>query len=99
MYLDDRVETPSGYATALATMQSLADQGIRIIAPAFPYLLAIDNATRAIVPSDYTIAAQKAGLKFITWSLERSGPLANVKKNGDYYYSTIADVISYDGQM
>jgi glycerophosphoryl diester phosphodiesterase len=99
MYLDDRVETEAGYKTAVAAMQDIATKGVKIIAPAFPYLLAVDNTTKKIVPSDYAIAAQKAGLKFITWSLERSGPLANVAKSKDYYYSTIASVIKTDGQI
>ena len=99
MYLDDRVDTPAGYKTAVASMQDIANKGVKIIAPSFPNLLAVDNATQKIMPSDYAIAAQKAGLKFITWSLERSGPLAYVAKNKDSYYSTIASVIKTDGQM
>ncbi|KAK4981032.1 hypothetical protein LTR28_008492 [Elasticomyces elasticus] len=99
MYLDDRVETDAGYKAAVAAMQDIANQGVKLIAPAFPYLLAVDNSTKKIVPSDYAIAAQKAGLKFITWSFERSGPLAKVAKAKDYYYSTILDVIKTDGQM
>jgi glycerophosphoryl diester phosphodiesterase len=99
VFLDERVETLDGYIAAVAGMQDLANKGVKIIAPAFPFLLQVNATTKQIVPSNYTIAAQKAGLKFITWSLERSGPLANVAKNKDYYYNTILDVIKTDGQM
>lgn len=99
VYLDERVDTEAGYKKAVETMPEIARMGVKIIAPSFPYLLTVNNATKQIVPSDYAIAAQKVGLKIITWTLERSGPLANVAKNKDYYYSTIASLIKTDGQM
>jgi glycerophosphoryl diester phosphodiesterase len=99
MYLDERTDTPAGLSAAVAGMQDLANKGVKIIAPAIPWLLSVDPATKKIVPSDYAKAAQKAGLKIVTWSLERSGPLANVGKLKDYYYETLWDVIRSDGQM
>lgn len=47
-----------------------------------------------IVPSQYTLAAREAGLSVITWTLERSGPLAN---GGDWYFQTISDLTANDG--
>ncbi|EPQ30839.1 uncharacterized protein PFL1_01737 [Pseudozyma flocculosa PF-1] len=101
IFLDERTDTPEGLvnATALSTMQSIAAQGVQIIAPAFPWLLTVDNATNEIVPSEYAKNAKEAGLKIITWSLERSGPLAKVASGKDYYYTTLWSVIKSDGQL
>ena len=99
IFLDERVETPQGYDAAVASMANLTAQGVKIVAPAFPYLLAVDNATEEIVPSTYAEAAKSAGLKIITWSLERSGPLATVNATQNYYYSTLLSIIKTDGQM
>ena len=45
------------------------------------------------MPSAYTIKAKEAGLKLITWTLERSGPLEN---GGGWYFQTIKDVTNSD---
>ena len=37
-----------------------------------------------------------AGLDIITWTLERSGPLAT---GGGWYYQTVANAIDNDGDM
>lgn len=94
VYLDERVDTPEGYEAAVAGMDDLARQGVRIIAPPTFALVTLDEEA-AIVPSDYARAAQQAGLEIITWTLERSGPLA---QGGGYYYDSIAPNISHDGQ-
>lgn len=95
VYLDARVDTPEGYQEAVQGMAELARQGVRIVAPPIFALLALDAGQR-IVPSDYAIAARRAGLELITWTLERSGPLLG---GGGYYYSSIAPVIDNDGDM
>jgi glycerophosphoryl diester phosphodiesterase len=101
VFLDDRVNTPAGYAAAVAGMQDLADQGVRIVAPPIWTLLEV-NGEGEIVPSPYAVAAKAAGLDIITWSLERSGPLAN---GGGSYYQTLngstgrPSVINNDGDM
>lgn len=95
VYLDGRVNTPEGYAAAVASMQDLADQGVRTVAPPIATLLEVD-AERKIVPSAYAVAAKAAGLGIIAWSLERSGPLAG---GGDSYYRTLKSVIDNDGDM
>jgi glycerophosphoryl diester phosphodiesterase len=99
IYLDDRVNTAAGYQIAVQGMNNLTDQGIVIVAPSFNYLLAVDNSTKEIVPSTYAVAARAAGLKIITWSIERSGPLANVAANKDSYYTTLYSAIKTDGQL
>ncbi|WP_044985649.1 glycerophosphodiester phosphodiesterase family protein [Sorangium cellulosum] len=93
VYLDSRVDTPEGYAEAVSGMESLAAQGVKIVAPPLFALVTLDRGGE-IVPSDYADAAKAAGLDIITWTLERSGPLAS---GGDYYYQSVADGIDNDG--
>jgi glycerophosphoryl diester phosphodiesterase len=69
MYQDEN------FKATLKNMKSLADAGVNIIAPPIYALLTLDSSG-AIVPSDYATFAKQAGLDIITWSLERSGPLA-----------------------
>ncbi|KAL8975023.1 MAG: hypothetical protein Q9197_000756 [Variospora fuerteventurae] len=96
VYLDERVDTPEGYANATASLAELAARGVQIVAPAFFALTKVDNATGAIVPSEYALAAKAAGLEIVTWSLERSGWL---NKGGDYYYQYVMPVINNDGDL
>ena len=49
-----------------------------------------------IVPSELAIQAKAAGLKIITWTIERSGPLVN---GGGWYYQSIGDITNSDGVM
>jgi glycerophosphoryl diester phosphodiesterase len=57
----------------------------------------MDNKT--IIPSSYATTAKNAGLLIVPWTFERSGPLANVAANGDYYYTSIAAATHTDGQL
>jgi glycerophosphoryl diester phosphodiesterase len=95
VYLDERVDTPEGYLNATASLPQLAKDGVKIVAPAFFALTKLDSKNK-IVPSEYAIAAKKAGLDIITWSFERSGTLSG---GGDYYYQYVAPVINNDGDM
>ncbi len=100
VYLDARDETLEGFdpmkpETLKPTMQELADAGVKIIAPPL-WMLVTGGEDSTIVPSPYAEEAKKAGLKIITWSLERSGPLAT---GGGWYYQSIADVVNDDGDM
>lgn len=104
VYLDDRDEVwdedeakidPMDPATYKPTMAELADMGVKYIAPPLWMLVTLD-AEKQIVPSAYAKAAKDAGLKIITWSLERSGPLVG---GGGYYYQSIADAVHSDGVM
>lgn len=100
IFLDERGDTSAGYATAIAGMADLKAQGINIISPQFPVLLTLSGENNStIVPSSYANAAKAAGLDVIAWSFERSGPLARVAANDDYYYLSIAQDIHYDGQL
>ncbi|GAA0303234.1 glycerophosphodiester phosphodiesterase family protein [Rhodovulum strictum] len=101
VYLDDRYEAeteieglidPMDPATFKPTMQELADMGVRYIAPPTWMLVTIEDGR--IVPSPYAREAKEAGLKIITWTLERSGPLAT---GGGWYFQSIKDVTDNDG--
>ncbi|EAU41800.1 Glycerophosphoryl diester phosphodiesterase [Fulvimarina pelagi HTCC2506] len=99
VFLDDRYETLEGFDpmqpdTFEPTMQSLADDGVQIIAPPLWMLVTTENGET--VPSPYAEAAKEAGLDIIAWSLERSGPLT---EGGGWYYQSIADVTSSDADV
>ncbi|MCK5932490.1 MAG: glycerophosphodiester phosphodiesterase [Fulvimarina manganoxydans] len=99
VYLDNRDETLEGLdpmkpETFEPSMQALADEGVQIIAP--PLWMLVTAKDGEIVPSPYAEAAKAAGLDIITWSLERSGPLAS---GGGWYYQSISDITDSDGDM
>ena len=99
VYLDEDGDTAETLVTATARLPELATRGVKVIAPPFNYLLTVGGENNdTIVPSPYAIAAKEAGLSIISWSFERSGPLADVESTEDYYYSTFASAVSTDGQ-
>lgn len=96
VYLDGRysdetfkVDDPSTWSP---TMEELIIDGVQILAPPTWMLVTVENDK--IVPSVYANAAKAAGLGLITWTLERSGPLAS---GGGWYYQTIEGVTDSDG--
>ena len=100
VYLDGRYNStppidPDDPATFVPSMADLAANGVKIIAPPMWMLVTLDPANR-IVPSAYSMAAKAAGLDIITWTLERSGPLAG---GGGFYYQSVSDVTNNDGDM
>lgn len=92
VYLDD--------ANTVADLPSYNDlvgyktQGIQIVAPPIFALLSTD-ATGRIVPSAYARDAKSAGLGIITWTLERSGLLAD--GNNGFYYQSFDSAIKNEG--
>lgn len=98
VYLDARFRSRSfdtmDASTFKPTMAELKAMGVNYIAPPMWMLVTLDGDR--IVPSAYAKAARAAGLKLITWTLERSGPLKN---GGGWYYKSIRDVTDNDGQM
>jgi glycerophosphoryl diester phosphodiesterase len=50
--------------------------------------------SQTFVPSSYAAAAKAAGLDIITWTLERSGPLAT---GGGYYFQSVTAATNNDG--
>lgn len=95
VYLDGRVDLPGGVDAAIAAMPAVAAAGVRIIAPPTWALVTLD-ANNRIVPSAYARAAKAVGLDIITWTLERSGPLATTGRS-DYYYQSVTPAINNDG--
>lgn len=99
VYLDDRYDEEGFDHTDPSTwkpsMEELAAQGVKIIAPPLWMLVALDDKGE-IVPSAYAKAAKDAELDIITWSLERSGPLS---EGGGWYYQSVKDAIDDDGDM
>lgn len=74
-------------------MYTIKANGVNYIAPPMWVLVKLDENNN-IVPSLYAKAAKDAGLKIITWTLERSGLL---KSGGGWYYQTTTDAINNDG--
>jgi glycerophosphoryl diester phosphodiesterase len=94
VYLDDAntvADLPS-----LSELASYRKQGIRIWAPPIFALLSV-NSQNEIVPSQAARNAKTAGLDIITWTLERSGILANL--NNDFYYQTIQPAVTREGDL
>lgn len=94
VYLDD-ANTPADLPGA-AELDGYKAEGINIVAPPMFALLDVDASGR-IVPSLYAKNAKDAGLDIITWTLERSGILAD--GNNGYYYQTIDSAIKREGDM
>ncbi|MDQ3185135.1 MAG: glycerophosphodiester phosphodiesterase [Pseudomonadota bacterium] len=94
VYLDDAntvAELP--HAAQLAAYKA---EGINIVAPPIFALLDVDGSGN-IVASRYARQAKAAGLDIITWTLERSGILAD-GDNG-FYYQTFDAAIKREGDM
>lgn len=72
------------------------NEGIRIWAPPTLALLTLDGSNRIVV-SQWAHDAKEAGLDIITWTLERSGILAD--GNNGFYYQTIDQAIKREGDL
>jgi glycerophosphoryl diester phosphodiesterase len=94
VYLDD-ANTPADLP-GFAELASYKARGINIWAPPTFALLTTDSLGR-IVPSQAAINAKTAGLDIITWTLERSGILAD--GNNGFYYQTFDSAIKTEGDM
>jgi glycerophosphoryl diester phosphodiesterase len=94
VYLDD--------ANTVADLPSAADlaayraQGIRIVAPPTFALLTADSSGN-ILPSQYARDAKRAGLDIITWTVERSGILAD--GNNGFYFQTFDSAVTREGDL
>jgi glycerophosphoryl diester phosphodiesterase len=94
VYLDDAnvvAELPG-----FAELAGYKAQGINIVAPPIFALLTTDSSGN-IVPSPYAKNAKMAGLDIITWTLERSGVLAD--GNNGFYYQSFDSAIKKEGDM
>jgi glycerophosphoryl diester phosphodiesterase len=86
--------SPMDPATWPHSMAELKEMGVNYIAPPTWMLVTLEEGE--IVPSTLAEEARAAGLEIITWTIERSGPLAN---GGGWYYQSIADITDSDGVM
>ena len=93
VFLDD-ANVPDELPT-LANLQKYKADGVNIWAPPMWALLAVSNGQ--IVPSQYALNAKAAQLDLITWTLERSGILAD--GNNGFYYQTFDSAIKREGDM
>lgn len=84
-------------------LRELVRAGIRIVAPPTWALLTVEHGK--IVPSHYAKAVKAAGLGIITWTLERSGRIAEdvlPTKGTDspsFYYQSTLDALDNDGDI
>lgn len=69
-------------------------KGVKILAPPMQMLVKVEGS--GYVPSNYAVQAKAHGFHLITWTLERSGPLAS---GGGWYYGTSNDYTMKDGDM
>lgn len=95
VYLMDEYDI-AGYsamdeATWPNTMAELKEMGVNYIAPPMWMLVTTENGQ--MVPSTLAKKAKEADLKIITWTLERSGPLAN---GGGWYFQSVKEVTDND---
>ncbi|MEO6714450.1 MAG: glycerophosphodiester phosphodiesterase family protein [Mycobacteriales bacterium] len=93
VYLDDASTTAD--LPGIDELRSYRSEGIRIVAPPIFALLSAEGDR--IVPSTYARNAKLAGLDIITWTLERSGILAD-GANG-FYYQTFDGAIRREGDV
>lgn len=94
VYLDDaNIVAELPHAAQLAAYKA---EGINIVAPPIFALLDVDGNGN-IVASRYARQAKAAGLDIITWTLERSGILAD-GDNG-FYYQTFDSAIRREGDV
>jgi glycerophosphoryl diester phosphodiesterase len=92
VYLDDAntvADLPS-----FATLAGYKAEGINIWAPPI-FALLTDDGHGNIVASQWAKDAKAAGLDIITWTLERSGILAD--GNNGFYYQTFDTAVSREG--
>jgi glycerophosphoryl diester phosphodiesterase len=93
--IDPTDTSPANDATpTLAELQAMYDAGVRVVAPPMWALLTLDDSGR-MVPSQYALDAKTAGLKIITWTLERSGILAD--GDGGWYYQSVNPALNNEG--
>ena len=94
--LDEIVASPP----SVDALRELKDSGVNIVAPPMPMLVTSDGEGR-IVASQYARNAREAGLDIISWSVERSGRIAEdvVPVGGAYYYDTTAEALGNDGDV
>jgi len=86
VYLDsiDATLSPPIPRQTKAQLAALKAAGVQILAPPMNALLAV-NAAGQVVPSQYALDINAAGLKIISWSFERVNLTKGAAGQGSYY--------------
>ena len=90
------VSTSPSSSTSSNRRRCRCPQGVRIWAPPLFVLLSVDGSNR-LVPSQAARNAKTAGLDLITWTVERSGILAD--GNNGFYFQTYDAAIRREGDV
>jgi glycerophosphoryl diester phosphodiesterase len=100
VYLDD-VDPGAGFPPlTVAELRDIRRKGVRIFAPPIPALLAVDDGSNALVPSQYAEVIKAAGLDIITWSFERADLRRGAAFGGFYAaYDPQGKVVKTDSDM
>lgn len=96
LYLDSTGDNGK-LANATASLAKYKADGVKWVAPPTSYLLSAVNGT--LEASEYAKEANRLGLGIVSWSLERSPPLAEVGATADYYYEHFAGAVHRDGDL
>lgn len=86
---------------AASEFEALRARGVGTIAPPLATLLRSSEEGRGIEPSEYALRARAAGLRIVSWTIERSGRIAEdvVPRRGAFYYGSILDSLDGDGDV
>jgi glycerophosphoryl diester phosphodiesterase len=100
VYLDD-VDPSAGFPPlTVAELRDIRRKGVRIFAPPIPALLAVDDSSNSLVPSQYAEEIKAAGLDIITWSFERADLRRGAAFGGFYAaYDPQGKVVKTDSDM
>ena len=81
--------------------ESLRARGVETIAPPVATLLRSSADGSGIEPSEYALRARAAGLRIVSWTVERSGRFAEdvLPRRGAFYYGSILDSLKGDGDV
>ena len=84
-----------------AEFADLRGRGVGTIAPPLATLLRIGENGRVFEPSEYAVRARAAGLRIVSWTVERSGRIAEdvLANRGAFYYGSVADGLRGDGDV
>ncbi len=94
-----QLDTPELLEAGMKNLTDVKAAGVNIIGASKPMLITTGGPeNKTIVPSNYSRAVKSAGIDIIAWTFERSGPLALVKASKEYYFNSVYDAVSYDGQ-
>lgn len=83
---------PQNAATWAEDFDALTAMNVKYLAPSLNMLVVAEDGQ--YVASEYAKAAKAAGLDLITWTLERSGPLAS---GGGWYFNSATAATNTDG--